>query len=115
MVRDARKSKAQENAAQGDKNVNRLAIPKPLGGRAYDGAPGSVSDSRGRPPSSSGLPSVGQPRSRSRAASPMSTAFPITRRDPALEPSRYEQLINTRIDLPGNAYALMRHVSVGSD
>ena len=37
MVRDARKSKAQENAAHGDKNVNRLAILKPLGGRAYDG------------------------------------------------------------------------------
>ena len=31
----ASKSKAQENAACGDKNVNRLADPKPLGDRAY--------------------------------------------------------------------------------
>ena len=111
MVRDARKAKAQEKAA-GEAKSGQSAIPQYLGGRAYDGAPGSVSESRGRPPSSSGLPSVGQPgRSRSRAPSPMSSAFPIQRRDPAREESRYETMINTRLDLPGNAYALIQHVS----
>ena len=111
MVRDARKFKAQEKAA-GEGNIGQSIVSQHLSGPAYDGAPGSVSDSRGRPPSSSGLPSVGQPgHSRSRAPSPMSAAFPIQRRDPAREESRYETMINTRLDLPGNAYALINHVS----
>ena len=111
MVRDVRKSKAQEQAGNGDKN-GYLAVQQQIGGRDYDGAPGSVSDSRGRPPSSSGAPSVGQPgRSRSRAPSPMSAAFPVVRRDPARESSHYEKFINSRLDLPANAYALMQHVS----
>lgn len=111
MVRDARKSKAQEKAAGGSKS-GQNTDPQQFGGRVFDGAPGSVSDSRGRPPSLSGLSSVGRSaRSQSRMPSSMSAAFPIVERDPAREGSRYEKLINTRLDLPGNAYALIKHVS----